>query len=238
MRSFKIVSLIFFLFSHSQYALAVFDGQIFMGKRTGTFNYAESGSDKSQDISSAEKGAAFHLDPIPMVPVSGGFFFAMNDYQLGDTYKPTLDSAHPSSNIQMNSNLKGNTYGPEIKAWIPLTSFEPYFRASYVMGSYSMDIRADIDNSAASSESSYEYGITGSQFGFGISYSVVPTIGLFAEANFGKYEMKLKKLTTKDIDSTTGYSLEQEFDLNEIDESIRTQSFSNSGVLFGISAGI
>ncbi len=223
---------------NSQTSFAVFDGQIFMGKRSGTFSYSESGSEKEQEISSAEKGVAFHLNPLPLVPVSIGAFYAMNDYALGDTYKPTVDAAYPSSKISMDSNLKGNTYGPEITAWIPLSDFNPYMRLSYVMGTYQMGIRADIDSSAINSETSYQYDIRGTQYGIGINYSIVPTIAIFAEANFGTYGLSLKSVSTKEIDSSTGYSLEEKLSPDSVDNSIREQTFGSSGVLLGISAGI
>jgi hypothetical protein len=162
----------------------------------------------------------------------------MNDYDLKDAYSREFTAANPGSDIVMDSNLKGNTFGPEVKIWLPYFDLKPYVRASYAMGAYKLALRADIDQSSGTAEHTYEYKLQGSQVGIGVDWNLVPTISLFVESNMGQYKLALDKANRKEASESDNYFLDYELATSEVDDSLQSHSFRSTGFLVGIAAGI
>ena len=164
-------------------ALALIEGELSVGNRTGDF------SEKS--LSGTTIQVAGHLDPIPLVPVSFGVRV------INDTFNPTV------ADHSMKS-LSATAVVPEVAAWFPFGDIKPFARLVYTLVSaYKGTMEATVLGSTVSGDVAFKS--TGVRMAAGVNYSILPLIALSAA-----FEQSTEKLSVSE--KLAGVTIESDFD--------------------------
>ena len=174
----------------SSAALALFDAQVQVGMRSGTWKAGST----SDSISSSSAKVSAHLDPIPLVPVSFGVAVGT------DTWKVSKDK-------QNLKDLSSYHLTPEITAWLPLGDLKPYARVGYsILSAYKGTVAIDV----AGTEYSTSAGLTGSgpRAAVGVDWSILPLLSITAEYEYSNETLSWKSvsvgpLSTDDFEKPT-----------------------------------
>ncbi len=120
----------------SQSAYGLFDVQLLAGYRL--VDYKAPGSENAE-LSGLSVTGAFHLSPVPLLPVAIGLAVEYVDFDAKN-----FDNVEGSS---------GFVFIPELMAWLPidLLSVTPYAKLGYAFGSLSFDEKNGIEGSTDSS---------------------------------------------------------------------------------------
>jgi hypothetical protein len=196
----------------STQAFAIFDAQVLVGKRTGE---TENTSTKEKtDWDGTDVQAAFHIDPIPLVPVAFGLYASQQtyDFDKGDFKKVT-----------------GLEAGVQVYAWFPLgiAGLKPYAKLGYPLFSA---LKADTDFVETTTNTTYEISsvlkVSGPHIGIGLSYGIpVLPIALLLEVDMGRQTMKPDEVKIEPALASFTAS-KDEFDYN------------STAILFGVQAGL
>jgi hypothetical protein len=183
MRLFVCVST--FLWSVS--AAAFFDGDVSLGRRSGSFE--KDGQSKTLD--SSVTSLAAHLDPIPLVPVSFGLRFYSENYQA------TVATHGVKS-------LTSTAVVPEVTAWFPFGDLAPFARIGYTaISTYAGTAEVTVANTTTSGSVAYKS--TGSRVTVGLNYSVLPLISVTAafERSMETLSMTEGKIGSTDLKASS-----------------------------------
>ncbi len=186
-------------------AWALFDAQVFTGSRTTDFKTTGSAA---ESLKGSELKAAFHIDPIPLVPVGFGLSLAQTNWD---------DASKLGYGIYHFKNVQGTDVNLEIQAWLPIPGFGlvPYGKLGYTLaGAYTATFDTTGDPTLALSPS-------GSFIALGLRYEFLMRFGVIAE-----YEKASRKLGFDKIKDLPDTSTKLSLDAN------------SSSFLFGIQAGI
>lgn len=164
-------------------ALALIEGELSVGNRTGEFS--------GKSLSGTTIELAGHLDPIPLVPVSFGIRV------VNDTFNPSVAD-------HMFKSLSSTAIVPEVSAWFPFGDIKPFARLGYSLVSVYKGTVETTDNSTTPS-GDVAYKSTGVRMAAGINYSVFPFVALSAAL-----EQSAEKLSVSE--KSAGVTIESEMD--------------------------
>ena len=188
----------------SSSAWALFDAQVLTGKRSSDF--------KHNGVSATESGtelkAAFHLDPIPLVPIGFGLSLSQTAWDK-------------SAKLGVKA-VDGLEIGLELEAWLPieLAGFEPYAKLGYtVAGAYL------ITNESAFGDYKQTYKPSGAYVAAGLKYKILMRLGVMVEIE--QSTRTLAYDTVKDLPAG----------LNGVVVKSDVEA-TNTSILLGIQAGI
>ncbi len=205
-----ILTVITLLSSASAYAL--FDGQLLFGQRSSKFETKSTSQSDSE--TGTELGIAFHVDPIPFVPVAVGFYYNSLSYDFG------------SSNHTFMDDFTGDQLGIELMAWTPSLIYDLslFAKAGYTFyGSYAGENKNydGGDGITAKLEGEYKHE-NGTKFGAGLMWSPIAFVSLILEFDYSDDNINL--------DSIKVDGAKTDFD---VDISVKSTS-----ILLGVAAGI
>ena len=150
----RAITLIAVCLMMSHQAFAIFDAQLLVGQTTLKAD--------SDEYSGTRTDVAFHLDPIPLVPIGFGLNLSTQTVE-----KDGLE-------------IQGVIVSPEIYAWFPFGSFKPYAKIGVALGSkFKGDTMVPVGGVLTKAAVTYDY--TGSHIGVGLIYSLVPLVGILLE---------------------------------------------------------
>ena len=168
-------------------ALAFIDGEVSVGKRSGT--WAIDGTSKS--ISSTSIQMAGHIDPIPLIPVSFGLRLISESYNANMTDHSV-------------KSLTSTAIVPEVTAWLPMGDLKPFARIGYTLLSpYKGTTEYDADADGTTSNVSVVYKSSGPRITAGIEYSLLPLISFLAAIEHSTETLKMTSGKAGAIDLTS-----------------------------------
>jgi hypothetical protein len=186
--SFKIIMsscLSIALFLIAGPALALIEGELSVGNRTGNFS--------KKSLSGTTIQVAGHLDPIILVPVSFGVRV------INDTFNPSVADHSLKS-------LTATAIVPEVSAWINLGDIRPFARLGYTLVSaYKGTMETTVLNNTVSGDVAYKS--TGVRMAAGVNYSFMPLVSLSAAL-----EQSTEKLSVSE--KLAGVTFESDYDFN------------------------
>jgi hypothetical protein len=187
----RVLLLTGLLMGWSQSSLALIDGQLEVGPRNATWSQ----DGKSSKASSQVIRASFHLDPIPLVPVSFG---------LG-AYSETWKVSEADQGL---TSLTSYSITPEVIAWIPLGDLRPYGRLGYsVLSAYSGKAAIAV----GSTKTTGTIGLVGAglHVGAGLEWNVpvVPMLSVIGGVEYASERVKLATDKVGGIDVSPYYKL-------------------------------
>ncbi len=175
-------------------ALAIFDAQVLVGKRSGD---AEDTSDKTKTgLEGTEIQAAVHIDPIPLVPVAFGLYAAQGNFEFESG----------------TSKLTGLEVGAQLYAWFPLgiAGLKPYAKLGFPL--YSA-FKQDVETAVLTYSSIFK--ATGPHIGFGLGYGLpLLPISLLLEFDMGRQTIKEEEIKVKTTVGTVATPAESEYGWN------------------------
>ena len=176
-------------------AAAIFDVQFMAGRRTGTWTHRAAAVNVEKDASIDELQVGFHLDPIPLVPISFGLSIDIDNYSSPETHGFTV--------------LHGISLQPEIQVWWPLGDLKPYARVGYAIDA----LKGTATNTTTATPAEYDVilGGTGVHVGLGVKYNVIPFLALLVEYNLGFEKVKTQTADAGGVDLKDSYPA---FDFN------------------------
>ena len=173
LKNFKwVLGLAILPFLWSSSAFALFEAQLLLGSRTQNLNYT--GMDKAATGSSTK--FAFHLDPIPLIPISFGL---------------ALESVTYDVSVADNglSELSGLHIVPELRVWTPSIAGI----SAYAKLGFSIDAsKGKTTQTVLGEDLSTDVTFVGQSMHIvpGISYSPLPLISLLLEYDMGSGDWK------------------------------------------------
>lgn len=168
-------------------AFALFDGELSVGQRTGTW---KTSGDSGKSLSSSTIELAAHLDPIPLVPVSFGVRF------ISDAY----DAKIADHGIK---SLTSTAIVPEVTAWLPLGDLKPFGRIGYTAAS-AYKGTAETTVAGASISGSVAYQSTGPRIAAGVEWSLLPLVSLTAAYELSTETISMSEGKIGSVDIKTG----------------------------------
>ena len=192
-------------FGWSNHALAIFDAQLLIGSRTQNLNY--SGIDK-EATGSATK-FAFHLDPIPLIPISFGVAIESTTYDV-------------SISDHGLSELTGFHIIPEVRVWTP--TIPGLGISAYAKLGFSLDAaKGKTSQTIGGQEFSSDVTFVGQSTHIvpGIAYSPLPLISILLEYDIGMGDWK-----------------KEGFDIGTVQVEEETKEANSSAFYLGLQIGI
>lgn len=188
----------------SSHALALFDAQVLTGKRSTEFKL----SDSKATESGTELKAAFHLDPIPLVPIGFGISLAQSTWDKSDKL--------------VTKGIDGLDIGLELEAWLPfdLAGFEPYAKLGYTLGGAYL---VSYENTLGDYKLAYKP--SGTYIAAGLKYKFLLRLGVMLEVE--QSTRTLAYDTVKDLPAALTDTVNT--------KNIET---TNTSILFGVQAGL
>ena len=161
------------LLSSSVFGLV--DAQFVMGKRWYTTDF----SGKEGGAQATEITLAAHLDPIPLVPVSGGLSYSTWSYNEADF---SADS------------VNGYEVGLDFMAWLPMVPvITPYARFRLpVLGV--LEVEKSFSIADVKKDLKLLYTTSGYHLGFGVKYPFLLVIDFLLEFNMSSQTLGFDKL--------------------------------------------
>lgn len=197
-------------------SFALISGQVMAGKRTGTSKSSTAGAESTK-LDGTEIGAAVHIDPIPLVPVSFGLDLRSTSYDA-------------KKNTDMDS-LSSLTADLEVMAWLPMVPvLTPFARLGYTI--FGATKVATKTTTAPEINIDAAYKLSGYTIGLGAKFSVLPLIGVFVEYDMSTQESKFDKSTVTGLEAFPDAEASLQTELKE------TQTVSTNVILVGLSVGI
>lgn len=192
--------------SLSESAFALFDAQLLLGQRSQELKF----STNPKTFDGTTTKVAFHLDPIPVIPISFGLALEQVSYSV-------------SSSSDGFSKLTGMHITPEITVWtpsLPIVGLSLYAKLGFGIdrttgtSSYTVEGLDPVD---------YDIEIVGQSIHIvpGVSYSLLPLVSLLLEYDIGSAEWERKG-----------------FDVAGITVADETIDANSSTILFGAEIGI
>jgi len=167
-------------------ALALIDGEVSVGQRTGTW---ASGS-TSKPIRSTSVQMAGHLDPIPLVPVSFGLRL------ISESYKATI-ADHAVKSLTSTAII------PEVTAWLPLGDLKPFARIGYTLLSPYKGT-AEYTSGSTTTNATVVYKSSGPRVTAGLDYSILPLISILAAIEHSSETLTMSSGKAGSVDLTVG----------------------------------
>lgn len=167
-------------------ALALIDGEVSVGKRSGTW----SSGDTSKSIASNSVQMAGHVDPIPLVPVSFGVRL------ISESYNANIADHGVKS-------LTSTAIIPEITAWLPIGDIRPFARVGYTMLSPYRGT-AEYTANSTTSFATVVYKSSGPRFAAGVEYSILPLISILATLEHSTETLTMSSGKAGSVDLTVG----------------------------------
>jgi hypothetical protein len=186
-------------------AWALFNAQVLTGKRTTDFK--ASGA-KAQSLEGDELKAAFHLDPIPLVPVG----FGLSLSQL--TWEKVSDLTY---GLYPFKKIEGTEISMEVEAWLPVPGLGlvPYGKIGYTLGgAYTGSLESSTNGTLALKPA-------GTYVALGLKYEFLMRLGVMVE-----YEKASRKLSFDALKDLADVSTQVNLDAN------------SSSFLLGVQAGL
>lgn len=206
-RVFKFMTAVISVIGIQSSAFALINGEVLVGKRNYTLKPNAEG-EKDVDLGATEFQAAVFLDPIPLVPVAFGAVLSSQTFEDKDSLK----------------DMSALTAGLSVKAWFPLTDFEPYAKLTYIVYGKGK-AKIDLGNSQSMDAT---YSISGLHLAAGLSWSPLPLVAILAEVDLGSADKW-------EGDDLTGVPTEYAglFDKSDLDNDANSMGF-----LVGVQVGI
>lgn len=200
------------LFTHAERASAGIAIDIFGGMRQGVTETQDSETEKktSHNIPGSDVGLILAYKPM-MLPFQVGAYVASYSYKSDDMYKDATQPSAETLDATVKGRITGITYGPHVRAWLPLGWLQPYAEAGYLFG----DQTEKVDFAAATTAASYHSEFDGSYqtqaalVGLGFRFSPIPFFGIALgyEMHMGTRSLKSAKVTNT---ITTGATVSEE----------------------------
>lgn len=164
-------------------ALAIVDGEVSVGQRSGTWKQS---GEEGKSLSSSSLQLAVHLDPIPLVPVSFGV------RMISDAYDAKVADHGVKS-------LTSTAVVPEVTAWLPIGDLKPFARVGYTAVS-AYKGTAEVSAAGQTISGTIALKSSGPRLAAGLDWHPLPFISILAA-----FEYSTEKLTvdTKKIGDFT-----------------------------------
>lgn len=186
---------------------ALVDASLEVGQRRAKW---EQGSESSSPTSQVLR-AAFHLDPIPLVPVSFGLGLYSETWSVNE------------SDLGLTS-LKSFSAVPEIVAWFPIDDFKPFGRLGYSIASgYSG--KMNIVTPSGTTSGTITLAGVGLHAAAGLEYSIplVPLLSVLGSVEYASERVRLAKDEVGSIDISGNY---------------KTITLTSTAFLLGVKVGL
>ena len=173
LRSFTVVLCLFF----TQQASALVEGSLGIQKRWIEWK----ADDDSTGIKTMDTVLGVHFDPIPLVPVSFGLSYGLQQWDKDDLGVKGITTA---------TTAEGSKLSLEVKAWLPIPiGITPYAKIGVpILSTVNIEIKSENPTSTFK----YEYSETGFDLAVGVRKSLVPLIGIFFELGMGSGSAKVE----------------------------------------------
>ena len=170
------------LSSFSTSALALFSGELLVGKRW----YEVEGEDETNGVDGQVIHVGAHVDPIPLVPVAIGLGIDTITLDGSDMYPLDVDTATIFE------------AGIEVKAWIPMVPVvTPYAKINYpVVSTYLAKGKIDVAGEELDYASKGE--LSGYHLHLGAEMSLIPLMSLMIEVGMGSQDLTITEVELGD----------------------------------------
>ena len=216
-------------------ALDIFGG---MRQSVAESTDAETGIKKEYDITGSDMGMILAYKPI-LLPFQIGAYVSSFSYKSDDMYKDSAATYADSIGASVKGRITGMTYGPHVRAWLPLGWFQPFAEAGYLFGDQKEKVTYDASTTAASYRSELEtaYQASAALLGLGFRFSPIPFFGIALgyEMHLGNRSLKSAKL--KQTIASGATSTEENSDLDLSSEDKKAKKFNSSAFRVGFTFG-